>query len=111
MYLVKSLDDQSFIKENEIKLVFVPVITTNSSSSSMFTWPPTNFKVDLTVKAIDNSGDVVWERHMSAEGEAEFNEFKSDFSLSARRATESAFLKLAEELDNANVINEVKGEQ
>jgi len=36
VYLVKSLEDESFIKENEIKFIFVPEIITHSSSSSAF---------------------------------------------------------------------------
>ena len=37
VYLVKNLDDNAFIKENEIKLIFIPEIITQSSSSSAFT--------------------------------------------------------------------------
>lgn len=99
VFLVKNLDDSSFIKDNEIQLIFVPTITTNSSSSSFLTWPPTNFTVDLKVKAIDATGNIVWENSVQAQGEAEFDEFKSDFSLAARRATEQAFLKLADVIE------------
>lgn len=102
VYLVKDLDDQSFIDENEIRLLFVPTITTNSSSSSMFTWPPTQFTVNLEVKAVNADGETVWETAIKTEGEAEFDEFKADFSLSARRATQAAFIKLAGELENAD---------
>lgn len=100
VYLVKSLDDDSFIKENEIKLIFIPQIITQSSSSSPFTWPPTKFVVDLTVKAIDSSGEVAWQKNIKKTGEAEFDEFKADFSLSARRATEQVFLQLAKDIEN-----------
>ncbi|MFT6269580.1 MAG: hypothetical protein ACJAVV_002406 [Alphaproteobacteria bacterium] len=104
VFLVKSMSDETFIKENEIKLIFVPTITTNSSSSSMFTWAPTKFMVTLDVKAVDASGNTVWEDSVYEEGNAEFNEFKSDFSLSARRATEAAFLKLAEKLEQSDTF-------
>jgi hypothetical protein len=102
VYKVKSLNDESFIKENEIKLIFIPTITTNSSSSSLFTWPPTNFTVDITVKAIDESGEIVWMDSVRTNGAAEFSEFKSDFGLAAKRATEAAILQLAEKLDAAD---------
>jgi hypothetical protein len=102
VYKVKSLNDGSFIKENEIKLIFIPTITTNSSSSSLFTWPPTNFTVDITVKAIDESGEIVWMDSVRTNGAAEFSEFKSDFGLAAKRATEAAILQLAEKLDAAD---------
>ena len=108
VYLVKSLNDSSFINEKEIKFVFIPKIITHSSSSSLFTWPPTSFTIELTTKAINSKGDTVWQTKVSETGKAEFSEFKSDFSLSARRATEQTFQKLAEQLETFN-INEIKG--
>jgi len=64
-----------------------------------FTWPPTKFTIDLTVKALNANGDVVWQKQIIQTGQAEFDEFKSDFSLSARRATEQAFLQLAQDIE------------
>ena len=104
VYLVKSLEDASFIKDNEIKLIFIPKIITNSSSESAFTWPPTKFIVDLTVKAVNAKGDVVWEKQVKKTGEAEYDEFKGDFSLSARRATEQAFIQLANDIEKETSI-------
>lgn len=98
VFLVKSLDDESFITDNNIKLIFVPEITTQSSSSSPFTWPPTKFVINLTVKAMKSNGDIAWQKTIEKTGEAEFDEFKNDFSLSARRAAEQVFLQLAEDI-------------
>ncbi len=109
VYRINDLQDKTFLKDNEIELVILPVITTDSSSSSLFTWPPTNFTVDLTVKALDHNGDIVWEKQVAAEGVAESDEFVNDFSLAARRATEKAFLKLAAELDEDQIINKSIG--
>lgn len=106
VYLVKSLEDNSFIKENEIKLIFIPKIITQSSSSSAFTWPPTTFVIDLTVEALDSRGVVVWKKQIKKTGEAEFDEFKADSSLSARRAVEQAFLQLAKDIDQEPLIND-----
>ena len=47
VYLVKDLDDIGFIKQNEIKLVFIPEILIDSSSSSLVTWPLTKFIIAL----------------------------------------------------------------
>jgi len=99
VFLVKSLNDNSFIKDNEIKLIFIPKITTQSSSSSPFTWPPTKFVIDLTVKALNSSGDLIWEKKIKKTGEAEYDEFKEDFSLSARRAAEQVYLQLAKDIE------------
>lgn len=100
VYLVKSMNDNTFIEDNEIKLIFLPTITTNSSSSSLFTWPPTYFSVDLSVKALNHKGEIIWQDSIYATGEAEFSEFKSDFGLAAKRATEKAFMELAKKIEN-----------
>lgn len=106
VYRVKSMNDSTFIKDNEIKLVFLPTITTNSSSSSFLTWPPTYFTVDLNVKAINNKGDIVWQDSAFASGKAEFSEFQEDFGLAAKRATEEAFIMLSRKLATAPQLAE-----
>lgn len=106
VYRVKSMNDSTFIKDNEIKLVFLPTITTNSSSSSFLTWPPTYFTVDLNVKAINNKGDIVWQDSAFASGQAEFSEFQEDFGLAAKRATEEAFIMLSRKLAKAPQLAE-----
>lgn len=101
---VKRLDnpqDTAFLKANNVVLVFQPEITTDSKSDSSFTWPPTEFTVDLKCKAVDSSGKTVWEKKIATQGKATFSEFKSDFSLSAKRATETAFKQLQTELNAA----------
>lgn len=100
VYNLKSLDDKSFIQENEIKLIFLNEIVTNSSSDSVFTWPATKFTIDLTIKAIKANGESVWEKQVLSTGEATFEEMSDGkFALAARRATEKAFLMLSNELD------------
>jgi hypothetical protein len=105
LFYIKDLGDNSFIKENEIKLIFIPEIITQSSSSSAFTWPPTKFVIDLTVKALNTNGEIVWEKNIKKTGEAEYDEFKEDFSLSARRAVEHAFIQLAKDIEQEPLIN------
>lgn len=105
VYLVNDLGDSTFITDKGITFIFIPEIITDSSSSSAFTWPPTKFIVNLTVKAVNSSGDLVWETQIKETGEAEYDEFKSDFSLSARRATEKAFQQLAKELENTDLLS------
>ncbi len=106
VYKVDSLEDNNFIEENNIQYVFIPKLITDSSSDSALTWPPTNFTISLSCQAIESEGKVVWEKTIDVEGNAEFDEFKHDFSLSARRATEQAFVKLAEELENQTAFTE-----
>jgi hypothetical protein len=64
------------------------------SSPSPFTWPPTQFDIELTCRITDNAGNLVLEAKVNGTGAAEFEEFKNDFSLSAKRSTEDLLSKL-----------------
>jgi hypothetical protein len=69
-------------------------VSTNSSSSSLFTWPPTTFGVNLNCSIKDEAGKDVKTILVTGEGSAEFDEFKSDFSLAGKRASQDALLKM-----------------
>jgi len=84
-----------------VQLVIVPKIATTSSSESMLTWPPTQFTVELTCKVSDKAGAAVTEVKASGTGRADFSEFKSDFSLSAKRAAQDAMSNLVKALEAA----------
>lgn len=98
VYPLTSIDDKQFLLSNDISYVFIPKIESNSSSDSAFTWPPTNFTVSIDCKALDSSGSIMWQKTVKGEGNAEFAEFKHDFSLAAKRAEKDAFLMLQEEI-------------
>lgn len=82
-------------------LVFVPEITTNSHSPSLFTWPPTIFLIDIEMAVRTPAGAPVAQLKVQGEGRAEFDEFKSDFSLSAKRAAQDALRKLIKSLQDS----------
>lgn len=84
-----------------VQFLLTPKLLTTSSSSSAFTWPPTDFSVELTCKVTDGSGAPVTSIVVTGTGKAEFSEFKSDFSLSARRASLDAMNKLVKALEAA----------
>lgn len=108
VYKIENLGNKDFINKNNLKLIFTYKILTYSSSQSIFTWPPTNFIITLTCKAVDKNGNIIWKDIIKDEGSAEFDEFKNDFSLSAKRASENVFKKLLVELNNANELEIVK---
>lgn len=81
-------------KAAEQQLIIKPTITTTSYSDSAFTWPPTVFTVQITLAIEDSTGKPVTQISAQGEGRAEFSEFKSDFSLAARRASENVLVKL-----------------
>lgn len=101
VYLLKSPNDKAYIAEKNISYVFIPRITTNSSSGSALTWPPTDFTIDLECQATDASGASVWQTRIQGKGQATFSEFKSNFALAAHRAAEDAFTQLQRQLGEA----------
>jgi hypothetical protein len=94
--LLKSQNDNEAIDKYTVRLIVTPQISTSSSSSSLFTWPPTRFAVTLTCVFLDIHGKEIARKVVIGEGQAEFEEFKSDFSLSARRASLDAMKKMQE---------------
>ena len=90
--------DAAAIDKSGITLLIVPEITTTSSSPSPFTWPPTKFTVTLNCSVLDAKGQSLTNIKVQGEGQAEFEEFKSNFSLSAVRASDDALKKLVKAL-------------
>lgn len=92
--VLKDANDADAIGKNSINYVVTPVITTNSYSPSLLTWPPTEFTVNLTCNISDSTGKRVVSKSVIGQGKAEFDEFKADFSLSAKRASQDALQKM-----------------
>jgi len=101
VFTAPSATDKDFIAGKKITYVFSPTITTTSSSSSAFTWPPTDFSMTIECAALDADGREVWRDKVTGTGHAEFSEFKADFPLAAKRATEDAFRKLQEKISSS----------
>ena len=95
---LKSVDVAASTKESALAYVSVPTITTNSSSASLITWPATDFTVNLKCEIRNLDGTIFATRTVTGTGHADFSEFKSDFSLSGRRAAADAMLKLQDTL-------------
>lgn len=83
---VTSANDQEAFRTHGVSLVFSPRITTTSESPSPFTWPPTKFGIEMTSQVSDPGGAPITTIRTQSQGAAEFDEFKHDLSLSARRA-------------------------
>lgn len=97
-YLLPSTAERKTINDKNISFIFSPEIVTTSSSSSLMTWPPTKFTVELSCNVTDNSGNMISRIRVIGSGQAEFSEFKSDYALAARRASADAFAKFVEEI-------------
>ncbi|MCI3206030.1 MULTISPECIES: hypothetical protein [Pandoraea] len=94
---LKSSDDAS-TQKNALAYVVVPTITTDSSSTSLVTWPATDFTVNLKCEIRNLDGTIFATKTVTGTGHADFSEFKSDFSLSGRRAAADAMIKLQDTL-------------
>jgi hypothetical protein len=88
--------DSNTVQASGAAYVFAPEIKTDSSSPSPFTWPPTVFTTELACVVTDPAGAELTRVKAVGSGKAEFDEFKGDFGLSARRASADMATKLAE---------------
>ncbi|TDR79941.1 hypothetical protein [Paludibacterium purpuratum] len=86
------------LKAHQVSYVFVPEITTTSESPSLFTWPPTKFRIEMAVNVFDGAGQLVTQIRTVGSGSAEFSEFKSNFGLAGNRAADDLEAKLVEEI-------------
>jgi hypothetical protein len=91
--VVASPTDVDALTKAGVSMVARPQIITQSSSSSILTWPPTDFQVQLSCTFADLGGTAIAETLVTGIGHADFEEFKSDFSLAAKRASEDALNK------------------
>jgi hypothetical protein len=89
---------------NDHDLIAEITISTNSSSSSAFTWPPTLFGVNINAEFSDQKTGVKEKLLAIGEGRAEFSEFKNNFNLSAKRASEDALKKFSAAIAASNFI-------
>lgn len=92
-------NDLAKLAKDNVQFVISPKITTNSSSDSLLTWPPTQFTIELSCKVTDKSGAALKELRATGTGKAEFSEFKGDQSLSAKRAAQQAMTNLVKVLE------------
>ncbi len=92
--ILKKADDQDAIRTNQLSYLITPRVVPTSSSSSVLTWPPTDFSVDLTCDISDANGKLIDTKRVVGKGHAEFSEFKSDFGMSGKRAMEDALLQM-----------------
>lgn len=106
VYAVKSLEDKAYITNKNIVYLFTTKITTDSSSTNILIWPPTDFTVELSCNAINLNGEMVWSDTVSAKGHASAGELMKDFSLSAKRATETAFKSMLLKLEKTDKFNQ-----
>jgi hypothetical protein len=96
--LVKTQNGSGTMTQAPIDYIITPAVTPNSSSSSMLTWPPTHFTIDLSCDISDRNGKLLYRKQVVGQGNAEFDDFKKDIGLSGKLAMQDALLKMQKEL-------------
>lgn len=95
---IQNPKDAAALKASGVSLLITPEISTNSSSESIVTWPPTLFTIKLVCAITDAQGQLVKTLSVTGEGKASFDEFRSNFSLAAVRASNDALARLVKAL-------------
>jgi len=99
--LVRSPGDTEALDRNKVSLVFVPSISTASSSSGALTWPPTDFTVIITYAVQDMTGKPVYRGSVVGRGAATYAEFSSDLPLAGKRAAQDALTQFKRQVEAA----------
>lgn len=85
-----------------VDYVFEPTVVTSSGSTGFFTWPPTNFSVDLTSNIRDRSGVIISSPRVVGVGVASTSERIKVHGIAGKRAMTDALTKFQ------NQLNEIK---
>ncbi|WP_220149622.1 SHOCT domain-containing protein [Psychromonas sp. B3M02] len=114
-----SIDKSDSQLQNKIDLILTPKIITTSGSTGFFTWPPTNFSVDLTNTITSVDGKIISEPRAVGTGGASTSEKLSEHGIAGRRAIEDALLKsqvmlfnveLPQKKNSTNLVKSAKKE-
>lgn len=93
---------------NELSFVIEPELVTNSGSTGFFTWPPTNFSVDLTSRIRDSSGKLLASpRVIGAASVGSILDMSGNFGITGQNAMADALLKMQTSL--VEVFNDLMG--
>lgn len=86
-----------------VDYIIAPDIVTSSGGSGFFTWPPTNFTVDLTCNVRDAYGKLLVSPRVVGTGSADTSERLSEHGIAGKRAAEDALLKMQASLLEARI--------
>jgi hypothetical protein len=105
--LTSPSDTPTLVRDN-VKYVIVPTVRTSSSGSGFFTWPPTDFTVDLTSQIKNTDGKIIANLRAFGVGSAQTSERLYEHGIAGRHAMEDALLKMQSALFEANLLGVVQ---
>lgn len=91
---LNSVSDYRGVAQSGIDYTFTPMLVSTSGGSGLFTWPPTNFTIDLTSSVQDGAGKVIATHRVLGTGAADTGERLSEPGIAGRRAMEDALNKM-----------------
>lgn len=91
---LSSKPDFSRTKYLDLDYVIQPQLVTGSGSTAFFTWPPTDFTVDLTSIIRDSNGTKVAIPRVVGRGTAETSERLMEHGVAGKRAMNDALSKM-----------------
>lgn len=91
---LRSEPDYSRTKQLRLDYFIQPQIVTSSGSTGFFTWPPTNFTVDLTNTIRDENGAIISTPRVVGVGTAVTTERLSEHGVAGKRAMNDALSKM-----------------
>lgn len=97
-------DVKSATSEN-IDYIIQPVIITSSGSTGFFTWPPTNFTVDLTSEIKKLLNKKTTSIRVVGTGSSDLSEQLLDHGITGKKAMEDALLKTQNSLLNLDFFS------
>jgi hypothetical protein len=96
--------------QNEIDFIISPKVITTSGSTGFFTWPPTNFTVDLTSTIKNTVGEIIAEPRVIGTGVADTSERLSEHGIAGKRAMEDALVKMQKVLTEINLSGKLNSD-
>lgn len=91
---VSSVSDKNELSRGGISYLLMPELVTSSGSTGLFTWPPTNFSIDLTTKVQDSAGKEVGNYRVLGVGKSDgYSDFKDNYGIAGQRAMDDALAK------------------
>ncbi len=91
---VASMPSSADMQRDGMTFILSPILITSSGSTGVFTWPPTNFSIDLTTHVRDGAGALVASpRAVGAASVGSILDMKGNFGLTGQLAMQDALLK------------------
>lgn len=100
--------DRPTLDREGINYVIIPTMITASGGSGFFSWPPTNFSVDLTSQIRNVDGKLIASPRVVGMGQADTGERLSEPGIAGRRAMEDALLKMRSALLETDVNSQLQ---